>query len=222
MIRVMIRLVVFSMLFSAVGAGASEQPARPHHRSVLAEFGGQFGTRLSADDHWEIGHDALAFAEMGLLVETSPDASLRGWGWGITGGMGLADDALHFTLKPRVRYRFNRTWSCDLAAAPIWSVDDDARAGLLGHGWLLSAQVNYSTWLAWRTDLMGRHFEDQHDWLHVDGDLVLDENPAGTEVMLYSGLAIRGKTATWVAPAGFVAMLVTVMLATESVSGWGT
>jgi hypothetical protein len=80
----------------------------------------------------------------------------------------------------------------------------------------MGLHVNFRTWLGWKAELIGRHFDRQTRTLGPFGEE--QANDAGTEVMLYSGLTVRGKPALWATPFAFAIVVVAFLATMDSVN----
>jgi hypothetical protein len=210
-----IRLFAVILLIS-VRAHADDE-IRP--KRLFVETGAEVGTNVG--DESRFFSYALWTMEVGYLRGARSGQSDRGWGLGCTLYTCLGEKDWRFAVKPRLRYRFHPRWAVDLSAGLILSgFGDDP--GRIEEGFVGGVGLNYHSWLTLKTELMAKPFQAKEAYDPHWGKVSVVE-PAGTEVAIYGGVALRGKPG-WIATGvGSVAILIgTIVVASAIAAGLST
>ncbi len=185
-----IRIISIVILFS-IHAHAEDE-IRP--KRLFVETGAEIGTNIGDESRYF--SDILWTMEVGYLRGARSGESDRGWGFGCNLYTCLGEKDWRFAVKPRIRYRFHPQWAVDLSAGLILSgYGDDP--GKIEEGFVGGVGLNYSSWLTVKTELMIKPFQAKEAYDYSNRQYYIVE-PAGTEISIYSGIALRGKPG-WIA-----------------------
>lgn len=196
-----IKCIILIVITCSTGAHAEDE-IRP--KRLFVETGVEIGTNIGDESRYF--SDILWTMEIGYLRGARSGESDRGWGFGCNLYTCLGKNDWRFAVKPRIRYRFHPQWATDFSAGLILSgYGDDP--GKIEEGFVGGLGLNYSTWLTLKIEMMIKPFQAKEAYDYSNGQYYAVE-PAGTEVSIYSGIALRGKPG-WIATgAGTVVIIV--------------
>jgi hypothetical protein len=170
----------------------AEDEIRP--KRLFVETGAEIGTNVGDESRYF--SNILWTMEVGYLRGARWGESDHGWGLGCNLYTCLGEKDWRFAVKPRIRYRFHPQWAVDLSAGLILSgYGDDP--GRIEEGFVGGLGLIYSSWLTVKTELMIKPFQAKEEYDYSNHQYFIVE-PAGTEVSIYSGVALRGKPG-WIA-----------------------